>query len=137
MKNHEGDIKAFTQLSKAWYGPANLNCSNIRDSVTFGFYAPEGGTSGEISVDWISLSGNIVPEMRIFSDSWSALSNMHDLIDLLGTHDDEDSSPEEFCEFLLQCGFVDKTETKSQKYTTTEIDNEYEEYIRLKNKFEK
>ncbi|HBJ1646496.1 TPA: hypothetical protein LA462_000966 [Clostridium botulinum] len=112
MKNkHNGMIKGFTQLSKSWYGEASLKGADCVDSVYFGFYAPEGGTTGEVSVNWINLDGKIVPKLTVFSDAWSALSQFHELIDLLGQHDNEDPTPEQFCEFLLKCGFVDRTET--------------------------
>ncbi|KFX56134.1 hypothetical protein FDC50_10245 [Clostridium botulinum] len=112
MKNkHAGMIKGFTQLSKAWYGEPSLRGADYIDSVHFGFYGTEGGTTGEVSVKWINLSGKIVPQLTIFSDTWSALSQFHDLIDLLGKHDNEDPTPEQFCKFLLHCGFVDRTET--------------------------
>jgi len=111
MENkHDNMVKSFVQLSKAWYGKFNLGESDCIDEVTFGFYAPEGETSGEMAMKWIDLSGEIVPKLVVFSDGWSALSNFHDLIDLLGQHDNEDPTPEEFCNLLLQCGFVDKTE---------------------------
>lgn len=110
MSKHDGDYKGFVQLSRAWYGDANLtNKSEVKDRVTFGFYSIDGGTSGEISVEWIDLNDKFVPKIEIFSDAWSALSYMHNLIDLLGKHDNEDSTPEEFCKYLLQCGFKDRT----------------------------
>lgn len=110
-KNHKGMIKGFTQLSRAWYGPVNLKCLNKIDEITFGFYSLEGGTTGEMSMDWVKLEGKIVPELSVFSDAWSALAHFHDLIDLLGEHDDEDPTPEQFCKYLLACGFQDRTET--------------------------
>jgi hypothetical protein len=103
--------RGFVQLSKAYYGANLLRDFQIKDEVTFGFFSPEGGTTGEMTVAWKSLCGKIVPELTIFSDAWSALSNFHDLIDLLGQHDNEDPSPGKFCKYLLQCGFVDMTQT--------------------------
>jgi hypothetical protein len=111
-RNHDGDIKGFTQLSRAWYGKAGLDIDTI-DRVTFGYYSPQGeGTSGEISVRWTWLNNEVIPEIKIYSDAWSALSNFHDLIDLLGKHDNEDPSPDKFCEYLKECGFTDLTEEK-------------------------
>lgn len=112
MENkHANMTKGFTQLSKAWYGEASLRNVDYVDEVVFGFYYSDGGTTGEMVVQWINLDGKIVPELTIFSDGWSALAQLHDLIDLLGQHDGEDSTPEQFCKFLLECGFIDKTET--------------------------
>lgn len=113
QSKHEGDFKGFVQLSRAWYGDANLRYQkDIKDEVSFGYYSPEGGTSGEMVVKWVWLAGKFVPKLSVFSDAWSALSQMHDLIDLLGIHDNEDPTPEEFCTYLLSCGFIDKTEEK-------------------------
>jgi hypothetical protein len=134
---HEGDFKGFVQLSRAYYGDANLrNKAEKKDEVTFGFYSPEGGTSGEMTMEWINLSNKFIPRLRVYSDAWSALSNMHDLIDLLGEHDEEDPSPEEFCKYLLQCGFKDMTEEKAPYEYNKLADPEYKEYLRLKEKFE-
>lgn len=111
---HEGMIRGFSQLSKAWYGAIALKNANYIDTITFGFYYPHGGTSGEISVNWMKLDGEIIPQLTIFSDAWSALSNFHDLIDLLGQHDNEDPSPEQFCQYLEECKFKDITEIKQK-----------------------
>jgi hypothetical protein len=111
-KNHHGMIKGFTQLSKSCYGETILKGADYVDSVYFGFYAPgRGGTTGEVLVKWINLGGKIVPQLTVLSDAWSALSQFSELIDLLGQHDSEDPTPEQFCQFLLKCGFVDRTET--------------------------
>lgn len=104
--------KGFTQLSKTWYGDANLKCLNVIDEVTFGFYSKEGGISGEITVDWENLCGKVIPKIEIFSDAWVILTQFFDLINLLGEHDSEDPSPEEFCKYLLKCGFIDMSENK-------------------------
>ena len=109
---HEGMVRGFTQLSTTYYGAACLENADYIDSVTFGFYSNEGGTTGEIEVKWIVLGGKVTPEITVFSDAWSALSNFHDLIDLLAKHDDEDTTPEEFCKYLLECGFTDMAEKK-------------------------
>jgi hypothetical protein len=136
-KKYEGDIKGFTQLSRAWYGEANLkNTKEVKDVITFGFYSPDGGTSGEMTVKWIWLSNRFVPELKIFSDAWSALSQFHDLIDVLGEHDDEDPTPEEFCKYLLSCGFIDRTQEISPYKKDEKEEQEYLEYQRLKAKYE-
>ncbi len=126
MKNRrENTIRGFFQLSRAPYGKVILENVDYIDKVTFGLYEPiYGGTSGEMSMQWVKLDGKIVPQLTIFSDAWSALATMHDLIDLLGQHDSEDPSPEEFCNLLRQGGFVDMTKTtrkEVEKMTNSEI----------------
>lgn len=110
-KNHNGMVKGFTHLSKAWYGGTVLKRADYSDSIDFGYCVPDGKTTGSMCVEWVTISGKSVPKLIIYSDSWNALSEFHDLIDLLGKHDGEDPTPEQFCEFLLECGFTDLTET--------------------------
>ena len=118
MKNkHEGTSRGFRHLSRAWYGESSLKNADYVDAVTFGFYNSQGGTTGEMTVNWVYLGGEIIPKLTVYSDAWSALSQFHDLIDVLGIHDNEDSTPEQFCQFLLECGFVDMTETVQSQYT--------------------
>jgi hypothetical protein len=109
MGKHEGSYRGFTQLSKAWYADANLKGANFKDSVTFGFYYEEGGTSGEISVKWVELGGKITPKMTVYDDAWDALNECKDILPLLAEVDEQDISPEQFCEILLNCGFEDRT----------------------------
>jgi hypothetical protein len=60
-------------------------------------------------IRWVLLENKFVPELEIFDDAWYSLSNMHDLIDILGKHNNEDTTPEKFIQFLLTCGFKDMT----------------------------
>jgi hypothetical protein len=109
-------FRGFIQLSRAWYGETSLRCrSDINDEITFGYYYSDRSTAGEISVGWLCLIDKPTPLIRIYSDAWSALSEMKDLIDLLAQHDNEDPTPEQFCEYLKQCGFKDMTEEKREK----------------------
>lgn len=104
-------IKGFTHLSRAWYGEANLKNADYIDAIYFGLYAKDGGTTGEMCVKWVVLNGEVTPMLTVFNDAWGALSQFKDLIDLLGKHNDENSTPQQFCEYLIECGFVDMTET--------------------------
>lgn len=105
----EGMIKGFSQLSRTKDAETNLKNANYVDEITFGFYSPEGDTTGEMSIEWIYLDGKIVPRLIVYSDAWNALAQFHNLINLLGEHDGEDSTPEEFCKYLLESGFIDIT----------------------------
>ncbi len=113
MKDHEGDFKGFIQLSRAWYGDACLSGrrEKIVDEVSFGFYSPGGGTSGEMLCCWYQLgNGAPVPRLEAFDDAWHALSLMPDLIARLAEVDERSTTPAEFCRILTECGFVDRTE---------------------------
>lgn len=76
MRDHKGDIKQFSQMSRAWYGATNLANTSYVDRVTFGLYSPDGGTSGEMSMVWIPLSGDKpAAKLECFEDGFSALSH--------------------------------------------------------------
>lgn len=113
-KNHEGMIKGFYHTSKAFYGESSLKGAEYKDEVLFGMYEPaDGSTTGEMSVTWSYLGKNIVSQLSVYSDAWSALSQFHELIDILGEHDGENPTPEQFCEYLLEAGFIDMTPVKN------------------------
>jgi hypothetical protein len=116
MKEHEDHIRGFHHLSKAWYWPACLplyrKTDENFDEVTFGFYSLDGGTSGEMSVTWETLNMKPVPKLEVFNDAWHALSHLQDVLEEMAKIDDEDISPEQFCELLLKCGFKDLTARK-------------------------
>ncbi len=113
MKKHEGNIKAFFHLSKAWYGEANLRNADIKDVVNFGYYSPGDGTTGEMRMSWHQLGGELTPRLEVFNDAWHALSTFTDIIRELGKVDDQHLSSDEFCKILLSLGFKDLTPTES------------------------
>jgi len=117
MKDHIEDIKGFYHLSRSWYGEANLihmRKDGIMDSITFGYYCSDGGTSGEMSMKWHNLRNNNCPSARleVFEDSFHALGQFKDLIDKLAEVDSEEIQPKDFCDILLSCGFKDLTQGK-------------------------
>ena len=109
MSNHFECKRRFYHLSRAWYGDANLRGSDIIDEILFGFYHPDGGTTGEMSIKWIDLSGKATPMLVCFDDGWDALNEMIDIIPALAKFDGLDPTPESICELLLLCGFEDAT----------------------------
>ena len=109
MKDHEGDFRGFYHLSEAWYGSVNLQNSQYTDEVNFGFYSPDGGTSGEMSVRWKELGGKNVPELQCFEDAWNTLASFTDLIIEMGKLDSQCIQPKEFCTLLSRLGFKDLT----------------------------
>ena len=111
---HEGNIRGFHHMSRAWYGPAVLSRGgDVVDSLSIGFYAEGGGTSGEFIIDWIRLGGKVTPRLKAFDDSWDALRLCADLIDRLAIHDEDDPSPDQIVEELLLLGFTDLTEKET------------------------
>jgi hypothetical protein len=107
-KDHKGCVRAFYHLSEAWYAEANRS-SEYTDDVTFGMFAIEGGTTGEMAVRWQELGGKSVPQLRVFDDGWSALATFTDLIVELGKFDDRNITPKDFCALLIRLGFEDQT----------------------------
>lgn len=99
---HYGDIRGFTQLSKAWYAKANLTDPNIKDEITIGFYSPGGGTSGEFQVVWEKLGVKWTPRLKAFDDAWSALFNFSDLIESMALVGGDDITPAAFV-VVLEC----------------------------------
>lgn len=123
-KDHEGDIKQYVLLSEAWYGDANLRPlphPEIKpylrkvDNVQFGFYSPDGGTSGEMGMNWYVLEGDksAVPCLECWDDAWHALFQFKDVLMAMAHFDAQDITPKDFCQILDHCGFVDATPRKA------------------------
>lgn len=108
MKNHDGCIRGYYRTSKSWYAKS---VDNIE--INFGMFHPDGGTSGEMTMEWIELSGKLCARLKTFEDSWSALSLFTDLIQKMGEVDSEHIQEEEIAKMLNSCGFKDLTEYES------------------------
>ena len=109
MKDHTGDQKGFFHFRSAWYGkPAYLQ-PGIVDIVSFGYYAPDHSSSGELSMAWYQVGHSPTPRLEVFNDGWHALAMLGDLIAALAEHDGEDMAPVQFCDLLRVHGFVDLT----------------------------
>ena len=116
MKKHEGCERGFHQASKSWYGKIALGefkNKEVLDTFSIGFYAPDGGTTGEFVVEWTELTaGQWVPQLQAFDDGWDALFNFQDMLKLMADADDKNISPDDFRKLLLSCGIVDLTKEK-------------------------
>lgn len=107
MRDHRGCIRAYHRTSKAWYKDS---ARNEKLSVNFGMYDPEGGSSGEMKMEWIELGRDIpYPQLRVFDDAWSALGLFTDLIQELAKIDSENINDDQFCDILDRLGFKDLT----------------------------
>jgi hypothetical protein len=111
MKDHTDGYKAYIHTSQAWYAKTALCNTEYIDHVNFGFYSPNGGTSGEMSVKWYPIKQNTpaYPRLECFDDAWHALSQFKDVIDAMAEVDDQSITPEQFCLLLERCDFVDRT----------------------------
>ena len=109
MADHTGDIRQFYYLNEAWYFLPQKDCTA---EVMFGFYSPDGGTSGEMAMRWHNIGGSPTPRLEVFSDAWSALGRFGDVVTALAQVDGRDITPHEFCALLTRCGFQDRTERR-------------------------
>ena len=110
MKDHEGAVRGFVHTGAAWYASTAL-APGILDEIMVGMYHPEGGTSGEFSVEWKMMTDKPTPCLKVFNDAWHALSQFKDLLAKMAEEDDKDITPDQFCELLLSCGIDDQTPT--------------------------
>lgn len=110
MKQHDGCKRGFTHLSASWYGKACLAHDEYLDQVMIGFYHPEGGTTGEFAVRWMTVGGKVTPRLEVFDDAWHALYEFRDVLAKLAEHDSEDMPPSAFCALLVGCGVEDMTQ---------------------------
>lgn len=108
MNDHTDCKRGFYWGSKSWHWSAS-RVDGVIDVVNFGMYHKDGGTTGEMLVEWKELSGQSVPQLKAYDDSWIALSLFADVIQILGEHDDENISPKDVVEILKRCGFEDLT----------------------------
>jgi hypothetical protein len=110
MKDHTGGVRAFTHRNRSWYAKYLQPHTGAVDEVMFGYYNPEGGTSGEMAMRWYDLGGAPTPRIEVFCDAWHALSTFGNVLAALGELDGSDISPEQFCNVLRALGFEDHTE---------------------------
>lgn len=120
MRDHNGCIRGYHRTSKAWYAKAKE-----RIEVRFGMFAEEGGTSGDITMEWVDLGlmDGLTARLKCFEDGWSALALFTDLIQKMGEFDSQKIQEEEFVKMLDECGFKDMTAYKDP-YIDVEIPKE-------------
>jgi hypothetical protein len=99
--------RGFSWSNRAWYADANRLKYGM---VHFGIYHTEGGTSGEMTMEWDELCGKIVPQLKVYNDGWKSLSTFKDVIDELGKVNNVAISDTQFVSILKACGFEDLTE---------------------------
>lgn len=115
MKDHECDLRQYIHMTEAWFHTSlgDSTSEKYLDEIMFGFYSPDGGTSGEMGMRWYDLgSHGLTPRLEVFGDAWHALAQFKDVIDALAKLDETNITPKEFCALLEKCGFTDRTERK-------------------------
>jgi len=114
MNKHEGTQKGFIHFRSAWYADKVAQPMEVVDEVNFGYYAPDGDTTGEMVMAWHRLGpDDVSPRLEVFNDAWDALATFGDLIAALGKLDDQNITPAQFCDLLREHGFADLTQRKN------------------------
>ena len=106
--------RCFYHLGDSWYAEENLRTTKYVDDITFGLYSTDGGTTGEMAVQWYNLRGNkLTPKLEVFNDSFHLISAFSDVMDALSKM--KEFTPHEFVELLKELGFEDKTQREEPK----------------------
>lgn len=106
--------RGFSYNRESWYGR-----HDEPDWVTFGLYHLEGGTTGEMRMEWCRLGDRHVPKLEAWHDRWQVLADFADVVQRLAEYaaaqGDEGASlsPAQFIGILVECGFADLTERVS------------------------
>lgn len=100
-------IRGYQVTTRAWYA---LKWDYVNFEMYFGMYALEGGTDGEMKMEWSTLSGENVAQLKCYEDAFLSLSKFPDLIQELGKVSGKNIQPDDFIKILDGCGFTDMTE---------------------------
>jgi len=114
MNKHDGCKRRFVHLARAWYGEANgiFNSGEPGDSISIGFDHPDGGSTGEFSIEWMWVGRDICPQLKVFDDGWDALWEFRDALEKMAALDGTNPGPEIICKLLESCGIEDTTPVK-------------------------
>lgn len=106
-KLHEGSEKGFHVSHKAWY-------KNIisTPSISIGMYQDDGSTTGEFSISWEELGGELVPRINMYDDAWDLFKTMAELFSALPEMNDTKPSPDGVIKLLKSLGYKDLTKYK-------------------------
>lgn len=106
---HFDCTRCFSHLKEAYYGENILKHADFEDDITLGFYHADGGTTGEFSIKWVNIGSKVVPKLEAFDDSWNALLCFADVLQKMAENDNNNLTPQEFCELLKTCDITDIT----------------------------
>src|SRR5689334_8789795 len=100
MQDNNTFVRAFEIV------PVQHLRDDIAAEVAFGLYDPQDrGTFGECAIRWHRVSGNLLPRLEMFSDSWPLLASLPDVFTRLGKL--AQPSPTEIAKFFVALGFED------------------------------
>lgn len=102
--------RTFIILSEAWYAEATLKSARYVDEIGIQVH-DDAHLIGEFAITWHDLGqyARTHPRLESFNDSWYALSQCNDLIELLAELNDKKISPKKLGEALKGIGFEDVT----------------------------
>ena len=114
MEKHEGDARCYSHESQTahWKSTKKVLGDDVEDEFIIGFYAPDGGTSGEFFISWEKVGKSVCPRLKAFGDSWSSMFHMQDLLEKMAEIGDIPVTPNEFRQILDSLGFKDITVRK-------------------------
>ena len=105
--------RQFIHVSEAFYADSALRAERLHDSINITVSDDDEGPDCDYSIDWIHIgTSSPVPELRVFSDSWSALARSRDLLDWLDEQNDAEPTPLEMVAALVRMGFENATPTR-------------------------
>ena len=106
-KRYSKAARAFSIPHQTWYAETSVKPYHENEYMYIGFYY-ENGTEGEFRLEW----NNVGIQLKVYDDSWEALSKMPELMELLAKLSRENKTPSinEFAEMLKELGYKDRTE---------------------------
>ncbi len=104
--------RGFYHLAESWNARCLDQRHNVTDEVTFGLYHQDGGTIGEMHLEWVRLQSRPrpCPKLCVFDDAFELLAVFWDLFEDLARR--RDMKPKEFCELLKEHRFQDLSQRK-------------------------
>jgi hypothetical protein len=104
MKKHKDTIRGFHVSNRAHY-------KNIipEPEIMIGMYHPGGGSSGEFRMRWEIIGGKLMPQVRLFDESWSLFVEFRDLFIELAKLDGLNPDQDMIIHLLKSLGFKDLT----------------------------
>lgn len=74
MSDSENMVFGYSILSESFYFNSLKNFKDHKEEIHIGYYCLEGGTTGEFSLGWSEIDGNLKMKATVFSDGYNAFS---------------------------------------------------------------
>lgn len=105
--------RAYHRSDRAYYAKV---CGYTLPNVMFGDYPEDGGTRGEMVMEWHDLNdGKLTPQLQCFSYAFTTLISFKDVVSALAKFKDRAFSDDQFCEVLDSLGFKDITAYENKR----------------------